>query len=120
METTRRSLIYVPGDSEKMLLRSLQMPADVLMLNLEDGVAASQKDVARRNVPEALNQPDPAVIIPGPLIREIQGPVTPDLLAQTVTDLHQEHVQYPHHPDQAAAVRVAGHQAVEVQVVSDN
>lgn len=60
METTRRSILYVPGDSEKMLLRSLRMPADVLLLNLEDGVAASKKDVARGNVPEALNQPDPA------------------------------------------------------------
>jgi citrate lyase beta subunit len=60
METIRRSILYVPGDSEKMLLRSFSMPADVLLLNLEDGVADSKKEIARRNVSAVLLQPDPA------------------------------------------------------------
>jgi citrate lyase subunit beta/citryl-CoA lyase len=55
---SRRSVLYVPGDSEKMLRRSAAMPADLLLLNLEDGVAASQKDLARNTVMQALQQVD--------------------------------------------------------------
>ena len=50
----RRSLLYVPGDSRKMLQKALSVPADVLVLNLEDGVSASRKDEARENVAWAL------------------------------------------------------------------
>ena len=55
---SRRSVLYVPGDSEKMLRRAASMPADLLMLNLEDGVAASQKNLARDTVVQALQQVD--------------------------------------------------------------
>ena len=51
---SRRSMLFVPGDSEKMLRRSAEMPADMLLLNLEDGVAASRKDHARDTVIQAL------------------------------------------------------------------
>jgi citrate lyase subunit beta / citryl-CoA lyase len=54
----RRSLLYVPGDSLKMLQKAITIPADVLVLNLEDGVAASQKDEARANVVWALKSLD--------------------------------------------------------------
>jgi citrate lyase subunit beta/citryl-CoA lyase len=54
----RRSCIYVPGDSEKMLRKAAGLPADVLLLNLEDGVADSQKDSARSNIVEALRSLD--------------------------------------------------------------
>jgi citrate lyase beta subunit len=50
----RRSMIYVPGDSETMLQKSVRLSADVLLLNLEDGVAASRKEAARENVVCAL------------------------------------------------------------------
>ncbi len=50
----RRSVLYVPGDSERMLQKAAAIPADVLLLNLEDGVALSRKDAARKNVAEAL------------------------------------------------------------------
>lgn len=50
----RRSLLYVPGDSEKMLQKSVAFAADVLLLNLEDGVAASRKAAARENIAAAL------------------------------------------------------------------
>ncbi len=50
----RRSALYVPGDSEKMLQRSAVVLADVLLLNLEDGVAASEKLSARKKVVGAL------------------------------------------------------------------
>jgi citrate lyase subunit beta/citryl-CoA lyase len=47
-------MIYVPGDSEAMLQKSVRLSADVLLLNLEDGVAASRKEAARENVVCAL------------------------------------------------------------------
>ena len=50
----RRSALYVPGDSEKMLQKSAGAPSDLLLLNLEDGVAASQKTSARGKVADAL------------------------------------------------------------------
>jgi citrate lyase subunit beta/citryl-CoA lyase len=50
----RRSVLYVPGDSEKMLQKSAFFSADTLLLNLEDGVAGSQKEAARKNVANAL------------------------------------------------------------------
>ncbi len=42
-----RSLLFVPGDSERKLARSLVSPADVLILDLEDSVAAQRRPVAR-------------------------------------------------------------------------
>lgn len=54
----RRSMLYVPGDSEKMLQKSAAIPADVLLLNLEDGVALSRKHAARENTASALKSID--------------------------------------------------------------
>jgi citrate lyase subunit beta/citryl-CoA lyase len=54
----RRSALYVPGDSEKMLRRSGTVPSDMLLLNLEDGIAWSQKSIARENVAGALKAID--------------------------------------------------------------
>jgi citrate lyase subunit beta / citryl-CoA lyase len=54
----RRSMLYVPGDSRKMLQKSTTISSDVLLLNLEDGVAASQKDVARENIAACLKNTD--------------------------------------------------------------
>jgi citrate lyase subunit beta/citryl-CoA lyase len=50
----RRSALYVPGDSEKMLQKAAASEADLLLLNLEDGVALSHKKIARQNVAAAL------------------------------------------------------------------
>ncbi len=54
----RRSALYVPGDSIKMLQRSVGTISDILLLNLEDGVAASQKISARDKVVDALRNID--------------------------------------------------------------
>jgi citrate lyase subunit beta / citryl-CoA lyase len=43
-----RSLLFVPGDSEKKLAKSLGSGADVLILDLEDSVVAVNKAAARR------------------------------------------------------------------------
>jgi citrate lyase subunit beta / citryl-CoA lyase len=56
--TLRRSVIYVPGDSEKMLRKSAAFDSDTLLLNLEDGVASSQKEAAREKIAEALQHMD--------------------------------------------------------------
>lgn len=50
----RRSILYVPGSSEKMLVKSISLDADALVLDLEDGVATAQKGAARSQVLEAL------------------------------------------------------------------
>lgn len=54
----RYSVLYVPGDSKKMLQKSTGIVAQTLLLNLEDGVAASKKDHARETVVWALEQID--------------------------------------------------------------
>lgn len=39
----RRCVMYVPGDSEKMLAKSLVIKPDSLVFDCEDGVAANKK-----------------------------------------------------------------------------
>ncbi len=39
----RRSFLYIPGSSEKMLSKSTGTGADTVCLDLEDGVAANKK-----------------------------------------------------------------------------
>jgi citrate lyase subunit beta/citryl-CoA lyase len=50
-----RSLLFVPGDSEKKLARALDAGADALILDLEDSVAAERKATARGLVAEFLS-----------------------------------------------------------------
>jgi citrate lyase subunit beta/citryl-CoA lyase len=50
----RRSLLYVPGDREAMIAKAAQRGADGLILNLEDVVARSNKEMARAMVAQAL------------------------------------------------------------------
>jgi citrate lyase subunit beta/citryl-CoA lyase len=54
----RRSALFVPGDSGKMLQRSAAVASDMLLLNLEDGVSIAQKANARKNVASALRSID--------------------------------------------------------------
>jgi citrate lyase subunit beta/citryl-CoA lyase len=54
----RRSLLWVPGDQPKKLERSAEAGADVIVLDLEDGVAADRKDAARDCVKGALGDID--------------------------------------------------------------
>ncbi len=49
-----RSLLFVPGDSEKKLARGMESQADVLIVDLEDSVAAGNKETARRMAAEAM------------------------------------------------------------------
>ncbi len=47
-----RSFLFVPGDSDKKLARAASVPADALILDLEDSVAAAGKPAARERVRE--------------------------------------------------------------------
>jgi len=52
--TTLRSLLFVPGDSEKKLAKSTSTAADALILDLEDSVAPERTALARVMVAEFL------------------------------------------------------------------
>lgn len=52
-----RSWLFVPGDSERKLEKSLGVGADALILDLEDAVAPERKDEARRIVADFLRGP---------------------------------------------------------------
>jgi citrate lyase subunit beta / citryl-CoA lyase len=49
-----RSLLFVPGDQPRKIAKSLQSRADCVVLDLEDGVVANQKMVARQAVAHTL------------------------------------------------------------------
>jgi citrate lyase subunit beta/citryl-CoA lyase len=51
-----RSLLFVPGDSEKKLAKGLDAGADVLLLDLEDSVGADRKEEARRTTAAFIGQ----------------------------------------------------------------
>lgn len=51
-----RSLLFVPGDSERKFARACHSGADVLILDLEDAVAPTMKDAARALVAGWLGQ----------------------------------------------------------------
>jgi citrate lyase beta subunit len=47
--------MYVPGDRQPMIDKSFELPVDAIMLDLEDGVAAGEKDNARRRIGATLD-----------------------------------------------------------------
>lgn len=53
-----RSELAVPGSNPKFLQKAAAGPADVVFLDLEDAVAPSDKEQARKNVIEAVNDLD--------------------------------------------------------------
>jgi citrate lyase subunit beta / citryl-CoA lyase len=50
----RRSVLYMPGSNARALEKARALPADALILDLEDAVAPDAKDVARRQVCDAV------------------------------------------------------------------
>lgn len=52
----RRSLLFVPGDSAHRLQKATELPADVLLPNLEDAIDLSAKVEARQTVCRFLEQ----------------------------------------------------------------
>jgi citrate lyase subunit beta / citryl-CoA lyase len=57
-----RSLLFVPADSEKKLAKAKTSPADALILDLEDSVAADSRPAARALVKEFLKDKHPQSI----------------------------------------------------------
>lgn len=54
----RRSLLFVPGDSRRKIEKATGLGADCVCLDLEDGVALSQKAAARGQIRAALDELD--------------------------------------------------------------
>lgn len=54
----RRSVLSVPGSSDKMIRKGMELPADEIMLDLEDGVALEEKEGARSRIIGVLNNHD--------------------------------------------------------------
>lgn len=52
----KRSWMFVPGHRQKMVDKALELNADAIMLDIEDGVAPNEKDTARRQIAEALGR----------------------------------------------------------------
>lgn len=50
----RRSVLYIPGSNARALDKGRSLPADGLILDLEDAVAPDMKETARRQVVEAV------------------------------------------------------------------
>jgi citrate lyase subunit beta/citryl-CoA lyase len=50
----RRSMLYMPGSNARALEKARTLPADALILDLEDAVAPEAKDVARAQVAAAV------------------------------------------------------------------
>ena len=59
-----RSLLFVPGDSERKLAKALDCGADALIIDLEDSVDAAERDNARQQVQEFLTQSASAELWP--------------------------------------------------------
>src|SRR5581483_5121795 len=60
--TFMRSLMFVPGHRANMIAKATASAADVLFLDIEDGVPPAEKDAARQTIAQALRdaagQPD--------------------------------------------------------------
>ena len=53
-----RSQLAVPGSNRRFLEKATSLPADIIMFDLEDAVAPDEKEQARRNVVQAINDLD--------------------------------------------------------------
>src|SRR3989338_11649872 len=52
----KRSWMFVPGHRQRMIDKALSLNTDAIMLDIEDGVAPSEKDTARKLIAEALGR----------------------------------------------------------------
>ncbi|NKB21291.1 MAG: CoA ester lyase [Alphaproteobacteria bacterium] len=52
----RRSAMYTPGANERALEKGREVPADILIMDLEDGVAPDAKETARANILRVLGE----------------------------------------------------------------
>jgi citrate lyase subunit beta/citryl-CoA lyase len=52
----KRSWMFVPGHRQRMIDKAFGLNADAIMLDIEDGVAPSEKDAARKNIADSLGR----------------------------------------------------------------
>ena len=79
-----RSLLFVPGDSERKFAKARNCGADILLLDLEDSVSSAMKDVARASVAEWVECADeigPTLFV---RINPLDSPMMTDDLAAVV------------------------------------
>ena len=55
--TLNRSFLFAPGNVPRRMEKALTLPADAVILDLEDSVAPADKPAARKPIAEALKQP---------------------------------------------------------------
>ncbi len=83
----RRSVLYMPGSNARALEKAKSLPADALILDLEDAVAPGAKDAARSQVAAAVRAGGYA---PREVIIRVNGLATPwghaDLAATATAD----------------------------------
>ena len=51
----RRSLLFMPGSNARALEKARSLPADVIILDLEDSVAPDAKGFARERIAQTLS-----------------------------------------------------------------
>jgi len=51
-----RSWMFVPGNRQRMIEKSLGVAVDAVIMNIEDGVAPAEKDAARKQIAACLDQ----------------------------------------------------------------
>ncbi len=51
-----RSWMFVPGNRQRMIEKSLGVAVDAIMMDIEDGVAPAEKDAARQQIAACLDQ----------------------------------------------------------------
>jgi citrate lyase beta subunit len=103
----RRSCLAVPASNERMLEKAATLPADEVVADLEDGVAAGDKERARANLPMARAQGTLAVRINKGSAADIEA-------AAAVADVIV--VPKVESPDDVEAVRRLTHLPLEVQI----
>jgi citrate lyase subunit beta / citryl-CoA lyase len=105
-----RSLLFVPGDSDKKFTKARESGADVLICDLEDSVAPSMKDTAREMVSGWLDQAEtvaPALFVrinpldTGLTLADLAGVVRPGLAGVLVPKANgaQDIVRIGHYLD---------------------
>ncbi|HSN91161.1 MAG TPA: CoA ester lyase [Anaeromyxobacteraceae bacterium] len=70
----RRSVLYLPGSNARALEKARSVPADALVLDLEDAVAPAAKEAARARVVEAVSR---GGFDPREVVVRVNGPSTP-------------------------------------------
>lgn len=110
----RRSYLFLPGNQPTMLQNGAVLPADVLVFDLEDSVAPTEKDAARELVASALRSVDyggRGLVV---RINDLEKPyVRKDLEAVVTAGAHS--VMVP----KVAGVRTIHHVAVMLDLIEE-